>query len=66
VLVFAATKRGGHPDKLPVDPVCRMAVDPQRAAGMLVHDGARYYFCSLECAQIFAANPEVHAGAGAG
>jgi YHS domain-containing protein len=35
-----------------------MAVDPGDAAGSLRHGGARYYFCSLECAHRFAEDPE--------
>ena len=41
-----------------IDPVCRMAVDPERAAGRLVYDGAAHYFCTLECAGEFARRPE--------
>jgi adenylate cyclase len=44
--------------RLPVDPVCRMAVDPDRAAGRLMHDGTAYFFCSLTCAGAFAQAPE--------
>jgi adenylate cyclase len=44
-------------DALPMDPVCRMAVDPEHAAGTLVHDGREYHFCSLECARKFADSP---------
>jgi adenylate cyclase len=44
--------------RLAVDPVCQMAVDPERAAGRLMHDGAAYYFCTLECAGAFAHRPE--------
>ena len=44
-----------------IDPVCRMAVDPARSAGRLVYDGAEYTFCSLDCAQRFAAGPERYA-----
>ena len=44
--------------ELAVDPVCHMAVDPERAAGRLVHGGAAYFFCSLECAGVFARHPE--------
>jgi len=44
--------------QLVVDPVCRMAVDPERAAGRLVYDGAAHYFCTLECAGEFARRPE--------
>lgn len=42
----------------PIDPVCRMAVDPQRSAGALVHRGIEHHFCSLECAGRFASNPD--------
>jgi Cu+-exporting ATPase len=41
-----------------VDPVCGMAVDPDRAAGQVDHGGATYYFCSKGCAAKFSANPE--------
>jgi adenylate cyclase len=43
--------------ELPVDPVCRMAVDPERSAGVIVHAGARYHFCSLRCVSVFASTP---------
>jgi len=43
------------PSGWPIDPVCRMAVDPQRSAGTLIHRGVEYHFCSLECAGRFAA-----------
>lgn len=43
---------------LTLDPVCRMAVDPDRAAGRLVHDGTVWFFCSLECAGHFAHHPD--------
>jgi adenylate cyclase len=44
-----------------IDPVCRMAVDPQHAAGVLVHEGSEYHFCSLTCVRAFAAAPEEYA-----
>jgi Cu+-exporting ATPase len=44
--------------QLAVDPVCRMAVDPERAAGRLIYDGTAYFFCTLECAGEFARRPE--------
>ncbi len=44
--------------RLPLDPVCRMAVDPDRAAGRLLHEGTAYYFCTLACAGEFARDPE--------
>lgn len=45
-------------EALPVDPVCRMAVHPDRCAGRLHHDSVEYSFCSLDCARRFAADPE--------
>jgi class 3 adenylate cyclase/YHS domain-containing protein len=47
---------------LPIDPVCRMAVDPGHAAGTLVHAGVKHCFCSLDCARRFAEAPEAYAG----
>ena len=41
----------------PIDPVCQMVVHPERAGGMLVHDGRHYYFCSIQCARRFAEDP---------
>ncbi len=49
-------------DNLPIDPVCRMAVDPRRATGRLTHDRVDYYFCSSRCAHAFAAAPGPYAG----
>jgi adenylate cyclase len=59
VELFAALRVGGPSEgRLPMDPVCRMAVDPDRAAGRLMHDGTAYFFCSLSCAGTFAQHPE--------
>lgn len=59
VELFAALRVSESTEgRLPVDPVCRMAVDPDRAAGRLIHDGAAYFFCSLTCAGAFAQEPE--------
>ena len=41
----------------PTDPVCRAAVDPRSAASHLRHDDRDWWFCSLNCAQRFAATP---------
>jgi adenylate cyclase len=59
VEIFAALRQAVTGEgSLPVDPVCRMSVDPDRAAGRLMHDGAAYFFCSLACAAEFAQAPE--------
>jgi adenylate cyclase len=56
--LFAALRVGESLGSLPVDPVCRMAVDPDRAPGQLRYDDTAYFFCSLTCAGTFAQNPE--------
>ena len=58
VEIFAALQAGREADRLPVDPVCHMAVDPDRAPGRLLYDGRVYFFCSLSCAGEFARQPE--------
>ena len=44
-----------------IDPVCRMKVTRNGAAGMLRHDAQEYWFCSLECATTFAQAPDRYA-----
>ena len=57
VLLEALHEGVKRENELPVDPVCRMAVDPEHAAGSLRHDGRLFHFCSLDCAGDFAAEP---------
>jgi adenylate cyclase len=58
VPIYAAVRRGARSSAgLPVDPVCRMAVDPWHSAGRLTHQGVEYCFCSLRCAGTFAQDP---------
>jgi len=40
------------------DPVCEMAVDPEKAAGKVERSGKTYYFCSKGCAERFSREPE--------
>ena len=61
-LFEASCERSRSVEGLPIDPVCRMAVDPENAAGALRHEGIDYHFCSLECARQFAEAPERYAG----
>jgi class 3 adenylate cyclase/YHS domain-containing protein len=59
VELFAAVRAGETGEgALPCDPVCRMAVDPERAAGRLVYEDTAYFFCTLACAGEFARSPE--------
>lgn len=53
-------------DALPIDPVCRMGVDPAHSAGSLRHDGVEYLFCSLRCAAAFAGEPQRYVSVGTG
>jgi adenylate cyclase len=64
VVLYAAAREGAVTEEgLPIDPVCRMAVDPEHAAGQLVYDGVELHFCSLDCARRFLAAPEHYAAA---
>ena len=45
------------------DPVCGMAVDPEKAAGASVHAGKTYYFCSTSCRDKFEKQPAKYAAA---
>jgi adenylate cyclase len=59
VELIAARRQGQTSQyRLSIDPVCRMAVDPDNAAGRLVVDDTTYFFCTLECAGEFARHPE--------
>jgi adenylate cyclase len=68
VPVYAAVRQGARSAAgLPIDPVCRMAVDPWHSAGRLTHEGVEYCFCSLRCAGAFAQHPATYiAGDGTG
>ena len=57
VSLLRAVRAGGEAGALPIDPVCRMAVDAGTAAGELTHAGTRYQFCSIECLRKFADDP---------
>ena len=62
VQVYVAVRQGARSSAgLPIDPVCRMAVDPWHGAGRLVHQGVEYCFCSLGCAGTFAQDPTSYA-----
>jgi adenylate cyclase len=59
VELFAAIPQGRQVHgKLPIDPVCQMAVEPEHAAGRLIFEDSAYFFCTLACAAEFAKHPE--------
>ena len=43
------------------DPVCKMQVDPGKAAGTSEYQGQTYYFCAMSCKTRFDANPTQYA-----
>lgn len=58
VEIFAVVRLDETADHLANDPVCQMAVDPERSVGRLLLDEKAYYFCSLTCAAAFAQRPD--------
>jgi P-type Cu+ transporter len=44
-------------DLMAEDPVCGKSVDPDQASCKSEHRGQTYYFCSLQCKQLFDAEP---------
>lgn len=63
VELVAAARQGDTSDRgLAIDPVCRMAVDTDRAAGRLTYDDTTYFFCTLTCAGVFARDPQRFVG----
>jgi adenylate cyclase len=45
------------PRALPIDPVCRVAIEPDDAHSSHAYRGVTYHFCSEGCQHAFAANP---------
>jgi adenylate cyclase len=61
VEIFAVVGVDENADHLAIDPVCQMAVDPERAVGRLTLEEKAYYFCSLTCVAAFAQHSERYA-----
>ncbi|PYN22358.1 MAG: YHS domain-containing protein [Candidatus Rokuibacteriota bacterium] len=40
-----------------VDPVCKMSVEPTKAAAQSTYRGRTYYFCTVGCKQAFDKEP---------
>jgi adenylate cyclase len=63
VELFAlATEADDERPQLPVDPVCRITVDPTLAPEHHVYRGVEYHFCSAACARRFRAAPDSYVG----
>ncbi len=44
------------------DPVCKMNLEPSKAAAKAEYVGQMYYFCSAACHKAFTAEPQKYAG----
>jgi class 3 adenylate cyclase/YHS domain-containing protein len=60
-LLEASCEFSRFAEPLPLDPVCRMGVDPEHQAGQLTYEGVEYHFCSLRCTRTFSEHPERYA-----
>ncbi|MDQ6804897.1 MAG: YHS domain-containing protein [Actinomycetota bacterium] len=47
----------GAERELPVDPVCRMSIDPAQRGGSVIHRGTLHHFCSAACSETFREAP---------
>src|SRR2546425_6684917 len=47
-----------------VDPVCKMSVEPAKAAAQSNYKGQTYYFCAAGCKQKFDREPEKYLAGG--
>jgi Cu+-exporting ATPase len=47
-----------------VDPVCKMTVEPAKAAAQSTYKGQAYYFCAVGCKQKFDREPEKYLAGG--
>ena len=56
VFIFLPVRAPEHDEGGRVDPVCGRALAGGEIAGRLLHDGRHHYFCSLKCAERFAAS----------
>jgi len=41
-----------------IDPVCKMKVEPTKAAATSSYKGKTYYFCAPGCKKMFDKNPD--------
>ena len=47
-----------------VDPVCKMTVEPAKAAAQSKYEAETYYFCAVGCKQKFDREPEKYLAGG--
>ncbi|HLH36387.1 MAG TPA: heavy metal translocating P-type ATPase [Alloacidobacterium sp.] len=54
---FIGPSAASRSEKVEIDPVCGMQVNPSKATATAVHDGQTFYFCSQGCAAKFNVDP---------
>jgi Cu+-exporting ATPase len=47
-----------------IDPVCKMIVEPAKAAARSAYKGETYYFCAVGCKEKFDREPEKYLAGG--
>ncbi len=58
VIYRAFSTNTSSDEDLPIDPVCKMAVDPAHCVGSVEHGGIDYHFCSKDCMERFSSSPD--------
>ena len=58
VHLYRALPAGKGSGSVPIDPVCRMMIEPGHAEGWLIHGGQQYWLCSRRCMAKFAVDPD--------
>ncbi len=58
----SSTRPAGRETAMAVDPVCKMTVEPARAAAQSSYQGQTYYFCAVSCKQKFDREPQKYLG----
>jgi Cu+-exporting ATPase len=53
--------RGYEEANVVTDPVCKMQIDENKAAGKSEYNGKTYYFCAQVCKTKFDQNPQQYA-----
>lgn len=63
VSLFEVVLRGATGGDVVIDPVCRMQMRGEAAPARLPYGRTTYFFCSFQCAQAFAQQPDRYASA---
>lgn len=66
VVLLRASHKEAHAGNVTIDPVCRMRIADGEWVGSLTFEGRVFHFCSMACAQRFAAEPGRYAAMAVG